>query len=95
MFSAHHDVKDVKSAVATARNSNAEFAKLFQSMSDMTTMEKPRTASMQTLRVNHQLDDVQEYYRVGYYLEYCDHLITQLETRFASSSQLCAGGFLD
>ena len=51
----------------------------------------PRKTGRQTLRANHPSSTPEQYYYRSLYLPYVDHLVAEMDRRFASSPQLVQG----
>lgn len=50
-----------------------------------------RFAVHQTLRSNHPAECSSAYYKVAYFLPYCDHLVEDLRARFHNSPAIVKG----
>lgn len=53
----------------------------------------PRLCGRQTLKENYHVQTPEEYYRVSISVPFLDHLLTQLDARFATEQLLQAKGF--
>lgn len=93
VYSAHKSVTEVIAAIQCARTDTELYDKLFTDMAALTDLEKPRTASRQTLRANPEVDGVKEYIKVAFLFPYVDHLLSDLNARFSSSPCLTSGEF--
>lgn len=94
VVSAYRDINDVIATIQTQRQDQTVFEDLWQSMlrlAEPGVMTRPRLAAQQTLRSNHPVDSDEAYYRSAYYNPYCDHLISDLTTRFEASPLLSKG----
>ena len=91
VYKAHQSISEVINTIKSVRDDMQLFNKLYHDMEEMTTLERPRTTGRQTLRANYDVDDLQQYLRVAYFLPYVDTLLADLTRRFASSPLLTSG----
>ena len=91
VFNAHNSVAEVISQIERLRDDEEVFLMLYNHMATMTTLQVPRLASRQTLRANPDVEGVEMYIRVSYYLPYVDMLMADLKRRFTSSPLLVSG----
>lgn len=90
---AHESIAEVISSLEKVRDCSRLYKKLVEKMEKLLEypLKKPRTASRQTLRSNHDVSTPSEYYRVSMYLPYIDHLIAELKNRFDSAPKVSKG----
>lgn len=91
VFNAHQSVAEVIQTISSIRDDEDNFSELFSEMESMTALEKPRTTKSQTLRANHEVDSLEKYIRVAYFLPYVDILLNELKARFETSHLLTSG----
>ena len=93
VHSAYRDVSEAILAIGKSREDETVYSKLYSKMESLygNKMKTPRLARAQTLRANHDTDSPYNYYRVAYFLPYVDHLMVDLQRRFANGCHLRKG----
>lgn len=86
-------MEEVIAGIEAARNNVNLYETLFVEMESMLggPLIAPRTAGQQTLRANPPAESAKEYYRMSYFLPYCEHLASDLRNRFESAPLVSKG----
>jgi hypothetical protein len=88
----HQSIQEVIDGIEYARNDGELYEELFSSMEQLGgELEMPRAANHQTLRANHPAESAKHYFKIAYYLPYCEHLVADLKKRFESSPGIAQG----
>lgn len=91
---AYSEVNSIISTLKTMReNSVAEFTRIFKDTTKMAQelhgqdfeLSKPRIARRQTNRDNHDVESVEDYFRVTLYNEFISHAVNELLERFGNN----------